>query len=648
MGPENGTPPVKSPVGDGDPAGFEPNFFPVMASQTAGSSRDDVLLVQTKLPGPIVDNSLTRYLNRQIEVWAVAPGIPDVLISWGAICRKPILVDGTTDTYSFEARIGDDHFGQKLEKIPTWDPLANKRLDVMWPLVFNPEIDGLIAGNMSDKTSGWHFVISPESVRTEAAAKLQKQEASFWKLSDAVRMICWLLNPFEPYITNPSGDDIEAAFSARDDLLKNVEIPIGTSLPRALDLLLGPLEYGWHLQHGVDKDNQRETTIRFYERGVGQARQILMQRPGEVRDIRKTQVAAFDTTISNVDLANRVIVYGDYQKREVTVELVMAWDPQYDNKRLSDLNEGAPFAKDHPEVGRKFVWNEAGDYINLRPEITAPADTTGIFPGDPLAIRRRKFLRCLSQHEDADDHESNGYRVEWYNRNAQGAVDHTDKFDKGWQRVKWPFSVLEKECGIVFDGATAPLQLWSLVYAGTPELVHVRITATIAGDNRVKGDATRQASSSNKRDITLTLTMPDKFQDSRIDESTNYGSIFQDKPTDARDDTTAIQSYAEQIRNVEDCLRLDLAVPLEGGLHPEYQIGNVIKKLGGRNIWLDLSSNRFPQVVGIVHHFQQQQVELLLESFRKERPRVVLNNGNREVIGPMDVVERPHPRKKVT
>ncbi|HEY4260063.1 MAG TPA: hypothetical protein VGM98_07880, partial [Schlesneria sp.] len=194
-------------------------------------------------------------------------------------------------------------------------------------------------------------------------------------------------------------------------------------------------------------------------------------------------------------------------------------------------------------------------------------------------------------------------------------------------------SVLEKECGIFFGGETCPLRLWALIYGGTPDLARIRITATIVGDKRIKGDATRRDSSPNKRDLTLTLTMADKFQDFRVDASANYGSIFQSKPTDARNDSTAIQTYAEQIRNVEDALRLDLTIPLEGGLHPEYHIGDVINQVSGRNVSLKQSDVRYPQIVGIVHHFQQQQVELLLESFRKERPQMVLSGGQMQVVG---------------
>lgn len=645
LGPEDGSEPTIEHIAR--------DLYPEMASQMAGSRRDDVLIIHTKTPGAIMDAGLEGYMNRRVQVWAVYPGefsVTRTLITWGVICRKPVLIDDRSDKYAFEARIADEHFGERLEKIPTWDPIVSQRLDVMRPLVFNPEIDGLIEPNMSeqiDVDDGWPYVIDPESMRTAASQTLQIFEASRWHLSDAVLLLCWLLNPDETFIKNPLSEDLDAAFGARDELLMNVGIPIGTSLPAALDMLLIPLEYSWHLSHSTDEEGLRRTTISFIQRGTGPGRQLLMQRPGETRDIRQTNVLAFDALVSIADLANRVICYGAYERREVTLQLYKAWDPQYDTKRLADLHNNSPFAKEHPEVGRKFVLNEAGDYNDLRPEITSPFLLEGVFTEDPLMIVRRKFFRCLSQHMADDDEESNGYYVEWWNQHRQGATLYSNKNDPGWVRVKWPFSVLEKEAGIVFDGDTPPPQLWSLIYGGQADGCHVRITATLVGDNRVKGDAVRQSSSPNKLDMTLTLDVADKFQDSQVDDSEAFGSIFAASPTDARDDTVAIQDYAEQVRDIEDALRLDTSIPLEGALHPEYEIGNILGQIGGRAVSLKLAESRYPQIVGIVHHFQRQQVELLLESFRKERPRVVLENQNRVVVGPKPNVKKLHPRKKV-
>ncbi len=643
-----------------DPPGtppFEwvPEFYPVTSHLTANGRRDDVITIQVKEPERIMDLKSGLMLNgkslmqRQIQIRALdEDGEPTILVAWGMISRMPILVDGSSEIYSIEARIGDEHFGHRFDGYPIFDPLRSLRVDVMMAMQFNPEIDGIIEPNMSDKTDDeteFHYVLHPESIRTAASRELQAQTASLWHLSEAVHALCFWLNPDENFITNPTMEDLTAAFAARNDMLKNVTIPLGTSLPDALDILLLPLEYGWHLVHSLNDDDETVTTIRFYQRGIGRKRILQMQRPGETRDITKTQVITFDAMASIIDLTNRVVCYGAIERREITISLEKAWSNSYDTKPLYQLRDKSDFAIAHPEVGRKWVVDLAGDYIGLRPELSVVADLTGIFT-EELVVKRRKFERCLTQHQDADDRESNGYYVDWYNEHAPGAVSPGLRDDPGWQRIKWPFSVLEKEAGIVFDGETPPPQLWSIIYGGHPEKARVRITATLVGDKRVKGDAVRLESSKHSLDIPLTLDVSDKFQDSRVDDSLNYGSIFYGDPTDARDDTTAIQTYAETIRTAEDALRLDTSIPLEGCNHPEYQIGDVLPLIKGRNLPLDLATNRYPQIVGIVHHFQSQQVELLLESFRKERPRVVLSNNGREVVAPKTAAA-PQTRKQI-
>lgn len=661
-------PAVKTEVRIGANGGARPtakdvswDWFPVTAHLTATGRRDDVLELQTLQFNALVDCSLLKLseddvFNRQVEVWALdEDGRPSTIVTWGMAVRRPVLIDDKSEIYSMEARIGDEHFGTRFDGYHVFDPVEGIAREIIDAVQFNPQIDAIIEPNKSSKTDDekeWNYILHPESIRTGASRALQAQTASFWKLADAVLALCWWINPNETYIKNPKRADVDASFAARNELLKNVTIPLGTSLPDALDMLLGPLEYGWHLRHSVDKDKNRETTIRFYERGSGPKKNLLMQRPAAVsetvqnRDIKKTQVLSFDALTSIIDLANRVICYGEVEKREVTINLVKAWDPSFDSKHLYQLREGSDFAKEHPEVGRKWVVDTAGDYVDLRPELTEPADLSAISTSAPLMLRRRKFERCLSQHEDADDREANQVLVEWYNETAPDAADPDDKFDPGWKKVKWPFSVLEKEAGIVFDGETPPVQLWSLIHGGTPEKARVRITATLSGDRRVKGDAVRLASSPNKLDVVLTLDVSDKFQDSRVESSGEYQSVFWDSPTSARNDTSAIQQYAEQIRTAEDALRLDTSIPLEGLNHPEYQIGDVLPLVKGRNISLDLATNRWPQIVGIVHHFQSQSVELLLESFRKERPRVVLSNNSREVVAPQQAAA-PQTRKQI-
>lgn len=644
LGPEDGSKPRMEYPEDEDgnqvPGDEVEWLIPVRCCVSAGGSRQDTLLFNVDLDQAskrLVDTTTPTEAKRQIELRMLDDkGEASICLGWGFLSANPQAIRSDAEATSYEARISNHHFGVPLTSYPVWHAETSERLDVERPLVFNPQIDEIIEGNMSSKRAPffsnpppndmlWHYMIDPESVRTAAARTLQTQTASLWTLTDAVLAICWWLNPDETHIKNPTPAKLEDVFTDRDAMLKNVALPYGIYLPEALDRLLAPFEYGWYLRHWLN-DNQRGTDLQFFPRGSGVKKKLLLQRPGENRDIKKTTVADLEVQYSINDLANRIEVYGDFLKRESTFILQKGWDDEYDETTLEDLSKGSAFAELHPAVGRKWILNEAGDYTGLRTEIDEPYDVSPLFDDEQQAHVRRKFLRCLTQHPDADDLESNGYRVDWYDEEQPDALDHQEDDDPGWVRVKWPFSVLEKECGIWFEGVTPPPELWSLIEAGTPEKARIRITATIVGDQRVSGIATRRTKSPNGQDVTLVLDLKDRFQYSEVAAS----SIYAGRPSVARDDSDEIQDYAEDIREISDAMKMHCSVTLEGVKHPDYAIGDLIDNVKGRNLSLNGydpsagTSTRNPQVVGFTYHLQGgQRLELMLDSFQKERPQVV-------------------------
>jgi hypothetical protein len=625
LGPADGS----APDSDGEVSWL----IPVRSSILAGARRDDVLMFETRDMIRLQDTKPPVEAKQQIEIRGLdEDGEPTILYGWGSVARAPQRIDGQSEKWSVEARIGDQHFGQRLTKIPTFNKIDEERLDVDYPLIFNPEIDGIVEGNMSTEIPDgeeWHYLIHPDSCRTLAARTLQGQDRESWKLSDAVLMVCWLLNPDQDFILNPTQKEVAAAFTARDSLLKNVEIPTGASLPEVLDILLDPFEYSWHLWHSLNEDGARETRIKFFARGEGYTAFPRLQRVGDSRDISQTNVLEMDAHWSIVDLANEIVGLGDFVKVEDTFELSKAWSTDHDSRKLSELKLGESFATDNPSVGRKWVVNEAGDYVGVRPEITF-ADGEGerirsdLFE-DVQSVRRRRLLRCLSEDSDEDNQQSLGVRVEWYNWGAKGRVNPTaSKTDPGWQRVQWPFSVLEKEMGIYFEGATPPEPLWRYIQQGHPEKALLRVTATVAADQRVRKTAERRETSPNGLPMVLVLDLSDRF----VKTSVATTSVFDGKPNHCRDDSIALQNYVDAVQEVEDACRLDMSLPIEGVHHPEFRLSDIVPELRGRGYSLKLnSSGRSPQIMGIVWNFQSQQTELLLETFKRERPHFVINGG---------------------
>lgn len=692
----------------------------------ANGGRDDVMTFNydlKKSESRLIDTTTPVGYHRQIEVRMLdEDDEPTRVLAWGFIARQPQTINDASEKVEIEARLDQHVFGGPLTDYPTWDTVSDAQIDVQRGLVFNPEIDEEIKPNCSDKQhdladpedeDDFYYVLDPESARTTPARFMQDQTPGLWTLPRAVHMLCWHLNPDEDYIKNPSLEDLEDVLSDRDDLIKNVDIPFGLWLPAALDALLIPAEYGWQLVHSLNSDDERETRMRFYKRGSGITKQLHMQRPGETKDLKGTNVDEFSATYSIVDLANRIECYGDYVKKEDTFELVKGWSDDDDSLDLAALEKDQPDAIAKPFVGRKWILNEAGDYNDTRTEITEAFDLSDVFD-ITTPYRRRKFERCLSQHTDADDKESNGYRVDWFNHNAAAAAvawsstlkvtagqvvsyssylylaladslnsappgaswqeigwvavsswdsgttyndgdqatysgiryrakngPHTnyippsspnewenmeaDLVGGAWQKVKWPFSVLEKECGILFEGPTPPDALWNYMLA-EPEKARVRITATVRGDSRLTGIATRRSQSPNGLNIALVLNVRDKFQNSEV----RPGSLFASSASIARNDQTAINTYAETVRNIEDAAQVGCSIRLEGVDHDEYQIGDLIDKVDGRNLSLDgyvasagSVTPRRPQVIGFNYLVAGgQRVELLLESFKQERPEV--------------------------
>lgn len=666
LGPRDGTVPALE-----DEVGW---LYPIQVSRTANGRRDDSMTFGFNPVPRIVDTTAPVAQKRQIELRALDDqGNPTIVLGWGVMASNPQRIDEESETLSIEVRILDTHFGIRATSYPVWDPVAANQVNVMRPIVFNPEVDGVIRPNMDSAPIQYfagiteldlpdikpNFWIDPESTETVAAQDYQEGVQTLWTIRRAIFSVCWLLNAEEEYILNPMFSDLQALDFFDGTEFKNIHIPFGASLPEALDAILIPLEFGWFLEHSLDEGSTgeseddsddiepaRQTKIRFYRRGVGDTVSVGLQRPiptRKIRDTKKTNVTSFDVNYSLLELANRIQVYGEFEKRESTFALQKGWDIDFDNTALAALTVGSPLSLTNPEIGRLWIFNEDGTYIGVRPELTVPGDLSTLgFSVNPI-VRRRRFLPCISTHGDADKTASNQYRVDWYDKTQAGAVSSTNPADPGWVKVKWPFQVLEKQMGILFEGDTPPGPLWALIKAGTPNLAKVRITATVAGDQRLNYIATRNTNSPNLLDMPLVLDMREKFQSSLVRTT----SIFSGGPSAQQDDTAAIEAYATAVQEIEDVMRLDCSIELEGCLQPDLQIGDVLPVVKGRNLGLILNaSGRAPQIIGFNINCQGQRCELLLESFKKERPQIIKTRGTKTITDPFERMQaegQPNP-----
>jgi hypothetical protein len=576
-------------------------------------------------------------------------GVPDTTIFRGefGICSVQYSETGT-ERLNARARVEQWYFGTPIvgytvAKYVDPDYLYRTMHD---DVVFNPEIDELVEGNRSD-----HYVeittdpvstatdvlkryvwIDPESVRSQSAETANGQYSSNWTLAQAVMSLCWLCNSSEEYIKNPDYAALNATCDGAPSVL-NVSIPRGLYLPSALDLLLNPLGFLWrvdYVQMSDDADPPVYTTemrIVVYKRGEGPEKNVTMQAWGENKDTRKTNVRMADIEWNVADTANIVTVFGAHLEVEGTFELKRSWIEEDDALTADQLRKGEPIEGEaettsqydsRPHVWRKWVLNEGGDYTGSRTvvkPITATFDIntiqdddngTTVYPlGQNNVAKNRKFWPPLTKDPDGRRQD---FLVEYLQPAEYGG---TDEWINVLTRENGHFEVLERECGILFTGITPPREIVDL-----GENARVRITACIRGDQRVSYTTAQATECPNGNDIAMVVNAETQFFKRRridyVDEYSENWSRFTEvgflptTPTaDERDDTTAMTTYANNLRDNESAARLSASITLEG-FRPEYKRGDIITKIEGREISFDQNSKtalsrRYLQVTGITY-----------------------------------------------
>lgn len=646
VGPEDGTRPTADQV-------YFRSWEPVSILRAAGAERVDTITLRKDLKlllERIEDVTVVAEHGRFFEVrrFDERTGRSAEVLGCGKLAIDKKQIDRESETMEVVARFDGYMLGTPLLYYPTWSTsgleLSAARVDD--DLIFNPEIDGRIEGNLSSVRglNGEGYFLDPESMRTAASRDWSLQTRNTWTLADAVFSLCWLLNANETYVQNPTLSECLAAFgNFSADHLRNARIKLGTrNLGEALDQLLKPLGYWWWLDHRLDPadpDAASTSHLVFFERGYGVLTHVWLQRIGDDMNNVETELSDLGIERDNVSMANKIHVLSDFKRWEGTFALLPGW------REAQESAPGTPvdlqnFKRKglHPDilnVGRKWVFNEAGDYIgnsfsyaeDSENYYQTPGDLTNLL-GQFYNVHRRKFERALTtaipseEEEDDEQQESMGYFLEWSPVGNPTAAD--------WQRAKWPFSVLEKEMGIYFTGDTPPAELWQILH-DEGRLPDLRITASILDDRRLEQVAQRRIASPNADEIPLVIVADKKFsRRSRPADAEDLTSKFladnQVPPADEIDPTSDMLAYALRVRNVFDSAMLGTVLKLAGADFSGYEIGQLVQAVLPRDI--DLNSTipipggedaRYPQIIGINYSLdKEQRMELLTETFRNE------------------------------
>lgn len=447
-----------------------------------------------------------------------------ICVAWGQLSTQTQRLADRTESLTCSVRLDWFLFGGRLTGYRCWDDRGTGTvLTVERDVWFNPSIDGQTEGNRSallDPDYGCHTFVAADSMRSAVAIALQNQDRESWDLPTAIETTCWLLNPDETFIKNPSVFDLQAVITdTAKRLLKNIRIPLGTTLPAALDLLCEPMGYRWYTETIVDTTDPAlpvtETVLRVFKNGVGVISDLKAQRVGEAKRSDETNIADYSATLE-IATPNVVRGRGSLVQREGTFQLVPGWAKALDSVALWQINwqrdaGSSSSTTENRHVGRLWVLNEAGDHGAKRVGIEPFTDLSDLFEEDVTRLVRRQFLPCLTKTRTESDKQqrgAGGVYLEW-----------NDGTSAAFRPYTGAYSILEHECGVMLEGEISE-EFWSafvtkagLVGSGGTLAPHLRVTACINSDSRLTHTAERRDVAPNGRDIPLHIDASDRFHD---------------------------------------------------------------------------------------------------------------------------------------
>jgi hypothetical protein len=560
----------------------------VRVVQSAGGKRLDYAQHTWRLTELLSNRDQPSSFRRAIAV--LMPTAERERIHWGDYTSETEAITQDGDTLSATSQLRPYHFGRPVVGYPVYNPLTDAEEIIDADIPFNPTIDGTSRFNMSSETRDGltsRLFLHPESAYTTTAAAYHDTTVGEWTIKTAVQAMCELLNKLEPTINNPTEAELALLNSA--PLLRDVKLSAGWYLPQCLDRLLIPFGFSWFVDYETTPGNPK---IVVFEIGVGDEKELKLQEPYEALNLTESNVNQLQVERGIGDSFNRVVVRGDYEEYEVTLPLVPGWPAAADSKTSTDLDKTDD---DSDYVGNELAWrqwvaNESGDIDEARSfgaESFDVPDLTGLFA--KYVPHRRNIYEPLSYAGGSGSKERRPVFVEY---STDAGVT--------WEVVpeNWPMKLLPDQIGILFDGDMPPEELND---AGTS--ARMRITGTVRGDSRIEGIAEREDFAVNRQTFTMIIEAGDKFVFRKRATSGAYSSVLNvgSNASAEQDDTTDIETYAEEIRDKNHHAEVDAEFRLPGW-HLEYKIGDLITKIAGREINLDAAGSdspepRYPQIV---------------------------------------------------
>lgn len=521
-------------------------LIPTRLSRVSGGARLNAINFNWALERSddrLVDAVTPTGYNRIIDVLAVNTDDGTTRrLCWGKLADQSHYLSGNTETVQPTARI-DPWLIAPLKTTGYYihHDTAAKYM-VNGAIVFNPEIDDRITGNRSSVLlSDVYWWLDPETTRSPNAITVQSATAELWTLPQVVHSLCWMLNPSETFMENPTLASLTAVLTvsgvAAAEVVRNLQLEPDLWLSECLDRVLTPLGFGWRLEFDDDVassgSDKQHTTLKVYKLNDGPKQRLYLQRPGTTAITRdKTNIADYHANISLTELANQIEGFTAPLIVESTFTLYPSWPNSQDSSNYESLN--TPEETANGTVHRKYVLNEDGTYNSIRTVPTSATDLNTLLtephPDDGtrvLSKRRRKFLPALTYGLDEGsaaantytDREligENGYLLEYQRRYTD---DDDNEQTEEWLPVDWPYAVLKDECGIRLTGAVpAELHTQLQEYPDDPPL---RLTCSIQSDFARHRIASKRSDSPQGDTVRAVLDLSNRFHVRRVDSTSS-------------------------------------------------------------------------------------------------------------------------------
>ena len=615
--------------------------------RSVGGTRNDAAEVAVRVnEKPLRDNALGfGFDGQKLPIAEITTSRRRVLYS-GALVRKQPSITSSTEKVDYVVRAEPFLFGAPVGFYPDYLGAPPRgaaggqfqELSLHRRLLFNPEIDSKVRPNrdpyiLTNFNGGkCHAFVEYDSTRTDRAASGfglggGSDARDEWTLFDIVQYLCWVLNPRQEFVRNPTDQDLELVFgdlaAQRAEAVRNFSCRHGSFLPEVLDDLLHPRGYGWFVKH--ERLGRRK--LEFYRRGEGTGPKLTvdMGKPGAVLDPSRHNCYGADLSFDAAACVNRVSAVGSNMRFELTVELVRAWPAEKDS--LAETVEQLRKSEDSQafdavrDVWRKWALNESGDYTGLRTTITGHfnlMESIGVGGFDDAWVpRRRQFLPCLTLGTDGKPiGQHGGCVVEFWNVAKEGGA--------GWDVIgdDMVCHLAEDECAVYFGGELPPERIYEAGAAAK-----VRITCTLESDLPVGWDEVGVSKASpTDTPIPLALDLSDQFHFRKVSEVSQFYAQVNDGTfkSDQVDDRDRLKEYLARVIDAEDHGQISGSLVLEGVDRWEVELGQPVHTIDGRDLNLNGRSGndslntgpKYPTIVSIRYDVEGQATVLELEQFR--------------------------------